>query len=139
MADRRKRNKNLRKVAAVSANRVICVGIFCVSLTSPPALAAEDVHSGNYWYSRCAPTADVYTSLICSGFIVGFGQGMEAQAAVNKQPEVICIPKGVNYGQQQEIFHRYLANHPETRHLSAGLLYWAAMNAAFPCKKGARQ
>lgn len=101
---------------------------------SVPLKAAQDIDSGNYWYEICG-REDSFNLMACGSFISGIWEGMMFQSSKDKKPAAACIPDGVTFGQQREIWVKYMREHPEWRHLRASLLYFAAMNNVFPCRQ----
>jgi hypothetical protein len=47
-----------------------------------------------------------------------------------------CLPKGMKEGTLMDVVGRYLANHPEKRHLSGSYLIKSALLESYPCPEG---
>ena len=66
--------------------------------------------------------------VFANGFVAGVADGN----AVHH-----CIPvNSVTLGQVVDVVELKLVNHPEIRHMPAGVLVLAAIQVTWPCKKG---
>ncbi|WP_374990067.1 Rap1a/Tai family immunity protein [Rhizobium sp. TH2] len=57
-----------------------------------------------------------------------------AMSAVNTAKGGVCLTEGITVGQLNEVFCKYLENHPENRHQSATELVQKSFSEAWPCK-----
>jgi len=85
----------------------------------------SDQRSATYWYDDAACTAYI------QGFIEGATSFQELWPA--ETPKAICLPATVTAGQMRDVVVKYLAEHPERRHLSAMASITSAAMRAFPC------
>ncbi|KIC39375.1 hypothetical protein RA26_01615 [Leisingera sp. ANG-M7] len=86
----------------------------------------------------------------CAFWVIGAWEGMKWGAAsvlfvaneggsaaqINQDVNLIlgtCAPESATWEQQTDVFAKYLADHPETRHDSARSLLLASGREAFPC------
>jgi hypothetical protein len=100
------------------------------SLLLSGAAWPQDVNSANFIVDNvCKAESD----LSCIAWIMGALNGFLTQALISHSPLAYCQPNGVTFGQQREIFLKYLRDNPEHLHENAaGLLYYSQI-AAFPC------
>lgn len=105
---------------------------------------AQSRGTGNGFYELCK--AD---TLVCTGYIDGWIDSWHLHRSFifekyrKTTPNLkfedvktlpVCLPENHTISQLGEIFYKYLANHPELRHLQTGVLAYKAMRKAFPCK-----
>jgi hypothetical protein len=106
-------------------------------LISGSAMAAENIHSGNFMHKHCTAGAKKYHSRgVCLGFLIAsqtYLLLLNGAKIENFQP--LCISDNVTGGQLKDIFIKYLEDHPELRHHASTILFVNAMRGAFPCKK----
>jgi hypothetical protein len=50
-----------------------------------------------------------------------------------------CFPEGVDNQQEVEIFMKWANDHPEYRHINAGIAVAQSLTEAFPCSKDGAQ
>lgn len=87
--------------------------------------------TGNDFMSRCADEAGQYDQGYCLGFLVAITEGEEG--FLKKEDRTFCLPDDVSKGQVRRLVHKYLVDHPESTHHTAGALAVDALTAAFPC------
>ncbi|TDQ63568.1 hypothetical protein ATL17_1574 [Maritalea mobilis] len=106
--------------------------------------------NGNEIYKYC--TSEKTTEItMCMGYLIGLNEGIHLSISIpairslgpDASPEQIqkfgeellgyCVPDGVTYEQQKDIFVSYLKQYPSVRHEGARLLYYSAFIMAFPC------
>ena len=121
-------------------NLSICkLGLLLFCMASSEAQAQWEF-SGNELFSACRPAAAngtneyYWDSMKCYSYVFGVIDGMidmtRGTGGIVRAP---CFPNGASRGQVVDIVSRYLASHPESRHLNAGALVSAALYQAFPC------
>lgn len=74
-------------------------------------------------------TASLYCLKYVTGFVDGYGYASGSE---------ICLPDDGTMGQYTLVVKRYLQDHPERLHLSAGRLLYDALRGAFPCKRSSQ-
>lgn len=72
----------------------------------------------------------------CMGFLYGFTSANTAYVALEQTDEpLFCAPEsGASVDQYSRVVVKYLEEHPEKLHMSAGPLALMALRDAFPCK-----
>jgi Rap1a immunity proteins len=100
----------------------------------PQMLAAEksplDLSIGNALYAACTNKDDHFI-IACHAYIEGATEGYyETAEAVQS----VAMPKGVSYGQIDDVAINYLTKHPEKRHMRSALLIIQALHEAWPAK-----
>jgi hypothetical protein len=121
-----------QKMWGANGRRAMIVAVVLSSLAV--AGTAEAGIKGNLLLEWCqADTPDPglhFTDLaLCRGYIVGVS---DALTLMNQR--LLCVPEGVDGGQEIDILKLWLRDHPEKRHLPAVGLVAAALNEKFPCK-----
>lgn len=98
--------------------------------------SSAEAYSGNDLYKELemgkGADASSYAEPILRGRGLGFTFGVASTALTLG---VICSPDGLPTKQYVDISHKYLRDHPGTRHLDATSLVLTALVEAFPCKK----
>jgi hypothetical protein len=89
---------------------------------------------GNNWHRICN-LGTQGDKIACSAYVFGFLDGATMQAGLTKQQSFFCIPPQAQMGQATDVFAKYLADHPEKRHLPGEALLSLALMNAFPCPK----
>lgn len=121
------RLKGLRNIVLSAA--LLAVG----AVASGPALAdGSPLSTGNSIYPLCTST-QVQTSIICNAYVVGFVSGISNQAILSESRPVFCLPAESNNGQIIAVFVKYMADHPEKRHIDTPSLIIVSLKEAFPC------
>ncbi|MGS3128148.1 Rap1a/Tai family immunity protein [Aeromonas caviae] len=86
---------------------------------------------GNDIYRICTtPESDKYFHMdasYCQGYVIGVVDTVNGVFT--------CLPEGVTVGQSVDIVTKYLAAHPETRHMEGSVIVTNALKESFPCKK----
>jgi len=72
---------------------------------------------------------------IGSGYIQGIADAHEQFVSWGIMERKWCMPKGIETAQLIRVVMKYLREHPQDLHLSAGDLTAAALRAAFPCRQ----
>lgn len=73
--------------------------------------------------------------MACMGFLHGVTNGVADGIELAGGTQRYCIPPTVTLTQTKDVTIRWLKNHPEMRHLEAGVLVVMSMISAFPCTK----
>ena len=117
---------------------MLYVGLVMASMTAQ----AEQVYigrhinyiSGNELHRRCE-AENGFDQTICTGYISGAVDMLQLAHGMNKDVSV-CLPEGpgAELGQLADVVRRYLAAHPELRHMGASSLIFAALRVSFPCR-----
>jgi len=91
-------------------------------------------YTGTDLQKWCAPDSHTFDGGLCIGYISGANEfyNLMVWSGVVQQ-RAYCIPDGVKNNQVQQIISKYLGNNPETLHMEAPMLFFAAMVKAFPC------
>jgi hypothetical protein len=78
----------------------------------------------------------VKDSNLCWGYIAGVVDEYQVNAisGLLKQPQVFCLPSGVDLEQLEKVVKKSLDDNPARLHLPAFLLILDALGEAFPCK-----
>jgi hypothetical protein len=117
--------------------RAIVIGL---ALIATPAMA----WTGNEMLRHCetldqsrpgqapSPADDAFMQGLCLGTI--FGMRFLVNATTNTGYQ-ICVPDGVNNGQQMSVVVRYMRNHPEKLYNDFTYLVMDAFLEAWPCKR----
>ncbi|MGU5678101.1 Rap1a/Tai family immunity protein [Aeromonas allosaccharophila] len=106
--------------------------LFCIVLLSLySAYSSAMFKDGNDIYRICTtPKDDKYFHMdasYCQGYIIGVVDTVDGFFA--------CLPEGVTVGQNVDIVTKYLATHPEIRHMEGSIIVTDALKEFFPCKK----
>jgi Rap1a immunity proteins len=89
-----------------------------------------DLSIGNELYAACT-NKDEHFTIACHAYIEGVTEGYYETAEAWQN---VSMPKGVSYGQIDDVAKNYLTNHPEKRHLRSALLIIQALHEAWPAK-----
>ncbi len=92
----------------------------------------ESLAGGNSYFTQCVAGPKDYNA--CIGYFMGIADAPVLNTGKSPEEAVYCPPAGATYEQNRDIFHQYLRDNPQARHLSTHLLFLMAMNASFPCK-----
>lgn len=119
----------------VGEAKMIKATILCMALFVPSARAsAQSTIDGNSYVPICGAPNGTFSDGVCFGFVKGVVGGVDLQRYLDSNSvPVFCSPSGVTYGQEEDIFRKYLVDHPERRHLPASELVIESMQTAFPC------
>lgn len=106
--------------------------LFCITLLSLySAYSSAMFKDGNNIYKFCTTQEnDTYyhfNASYCQGYVIGVVDTIDGVFT--------CLPEGVTVGQSIDIVTRYLAAHPEIRHMEGAALITNALKESFPCKK----
>lgn len=82
---------------------------------------------GNELYEYCQSN-----ELGCVLYIQGVVDGQLAAVTATSRDVAYCIPQGSTAGQMKDIVVKFLADHPERRHLMGGVLVANALSNAWP-------
>jgi len=102
-----------------------------------PGIVAAQWLDGNNLLRVCETSGKFeFHPGVCSGYLMGALDLEEALAnnGLLKEP-LFCMPEDVDISQLTDIVMKYLNEHPESRHESAGKLEINALQEAFPCKR----
>lgn len=100
---------------------------------SPVLVKAENVQlqffSGNDIYPMCQTSP---------GFVMGYVTGAidyahVASSATGNSSIRVCLPRAVDNFQARDVFCKYLADNPATRHFNSSALLFNAMRETYPC------
>ena len=100
-----------------------------MALMAVNAGARADFMEGNDLYDACTGPDD--SKLVCLGYVMGIADAPQAPAAVKRSP--MCVSEDVTAEHVVDVVKRYLAAHPEKRHLPASWLVAHALAEAYPC------
>lgn len=67
-------------------------------------------------------------------YVRGVWDGVTLHEELAKTAPYFCVPSGVTVGQVKDVFVKFLAENPKSRHLSGDVLVMAALIQAYPCK-----
>lgn len=98
------------------------------------SLHADTGQDGNAWHGVCNLAGESGRTS-CGFFVMGYLNGVRAQATLSKSAAFFCFHEGAIYRQAVDVFSKYLADHPERRHYEGTVLLAAAMMEAFPCAR----
>ena len=115
--------------ARLGPRRLLLWVIMVVSVNAA-RLAMAEFQDGNVLYGACFSQSS-YEQGICLGFIQGIADAL-AGNAINGF--TACLPAHVTAGQARDVVTRFLASHPETRHLAAAGMVARPLAEAFPCR-----
>src|ERR1035437_7674051 len=96
------------------------IGSVCVGDTVTALELANGVKDSNLCWGYIAGVVDDYRVNAISGLL--------------KQPQVFCLPSGVDLEQLEKVVKKSLDDNPARLHLPAFLLILDALGEAFPCK-----
>jgi Rap1a immunity proteins len=106
--------------------RILAVAIvISLAFFAGETKAAGVFHSGNTLYAKCT-SPETYDRAYCLGYLVGAVDMMEGDEA--------CTPQGMTAGQVQDIFLKYMREHPELRDKRADHLIIVIFGTLYPCK-----
>jgi hypothetical protein len=114
-----------------------------LSLVAPKAFAltASDlVESCQVLRKDSLSGLDNQRSLWCVGYMQGALDGMLLYQDVlnnDKRPAVksVCLPEEATNKEIGLVFLKFMDEHPEKLHESAGFTFWSAVSHAYPCHK----
>lgn len=113
--------------------------LICLALLIPAApVRADSVDTGvsfltgNKLFAFCAAENNI-TSMVCLGYIEGIADALSGGQWVNGFRA--CLSIHMTAQQLQDVAMRYLAAHPELRHLAAAGLVASSLANAFPCDR----
>lgn len=101
-----------------------------VVLSSLPARA--QFFNGNHLQSWCAQPSGSNLKEGVSAYMSGVMDGTVYSKNIEHR---ICMPEGVSIQQAQDVFCKYLSDHPESRHRTAAHLVLESIKAAWPCSR----
>ena len=113
-------------------NRIIANAVFGAVMSVSAAGQAAHV-SGTNLHAWCLSASRAQQGL-CDGYIEGIADAMEESKTTGGF--TACIPAAVRIRRTAHVYEvvkRFLASHPERRHLSAIGLVANAFQEAFPC------
>lgn len=115
------------------ASAVLALTLGAVDPNSAEGLYAE-CKSLLAYVDRTSKDAPWDEAKYCLGFTSGLVSGLLVAKA--KGLELVCFPDGeVNYSRLARVFTLYLDAHPAESHMPAGIPYFDALQAAYPCPK----
>lgn len=95
-------------------------------LVSP---AAASFNNGNKVLEQCQGGTDFHNGY-CLGVVAGLADAISASHG-----QQICVPNTATLGQIRDVLIQFLRQYPDIRHQPAGLLAYAALLTAFPCRR----
>lgn len=102
-------------------------------LVIPEARAADTLEkSGNAYLEKCGPTAPEVGKLVCWVYVLGFVNGLAADAAASEHKN-ICVPLEAQSGQLSDVIISYLQSHPDRRHWPTYVLAYIAFRESYAC------
>jgi len=106
--------------------------------SSSPAGAVRSFVSGGELLQRCetylSETGSAAQGNVCPGYVAGIFDVHTAFVAWEMMKPMWCVPYDVNSNQLVRIVTKYLQEHPENLHHTAGTLVGDALVGAFPCE-----
>lgn len=114
--------------------RLIALALFAgISPTESAAFQVrESLAGGNSYYNQCVAGPKDYSA--CIGYFMGIADAPVMNMGKLPEEAVYCLPEGASYEQHRDVFHKFLRDNPQVRHISTHHLFLMAMNASFPCK-----
>jgi Rap1a immunity proteins len=115
--------------------KVFCVAMIffysmtCASLNGTTKVVVSDV-SGTELLGFCNEPESTTAFQFCLAFIVGVRDGVVLAISLREAKPILDMPKEVKQEQMREIVIKYLKDHPEALHKSAGLLVIFALKTA---------
>jgi hypothetical protein len=103
-----------------------------VALAGLPTAARAAETTGNELWSLCTSKGATENSL-CFGYVTAIAEAIGQPTGVYGWRA--CFPEQVTRKQVVDVVTRYLDQHPEERHLTAGSLIANALAKAFRCKQ----
>jgi hypothetical protein len=104
--------------------------LLLLALAAFPLLsAAQERNDGTTWHMICNQGTSVDRA-ICDMFVYGYLEGVRVQAGFANFRSPFCTPKSTTIAQATGVFAKYLADHPESRHLPVATL----LTQARPCR-----
>lgn len=94
--------------------------------------ARESLAGGNSYYNQCVAGPKDYSA--CIGYFMALTDAPIMNAGKLPEEALYCLPTGASYEQHRDLFHKFLRDNPQIRHVSTHHLFSMAMNASFPCK-----
>jgi hypothetical protein len=104
--------------------------------------------SGNAFVRLCSAaesdyvkTEDAKNVMECVGYVSGFTNGVEYEAAYaksltnRKPPAPFCLPEDVENGQLIRVILKYIRDNPAVAHLPTGALIVDALGKVYPCPR----
>jgi len=104
---------------------LIAISILLTSSGSAATEVSGDI-TANFLSEACESQDHSFGAGVCYGIVTGVVQVSSAR---------FCVPKGVIGSQLFDVVKKYLRDHPERRHLSAGVFVEEALQRTFPCRK----
>lgn len=101
----------------------VATAFFLASATTAFPENGGDI-TANFLSEACESPDRTFGAGICYGIVTGVVQVSRAR---------FCVPKGAVGAQLFDVVKKYLRDHPERRHLSAGPFVEEAMQRSFPC------
>ena len=140
----------------------LAVFAFLAAVPLTAQTTAKDISdSGNRYVEICssaeklsqkATEIDFLNSGLCSGFMMGYREGIRVSIAMlrHDNPSLaslkdseedlgVCVPDGVELAQMIRVTLKYIREHPEQGHLPSAFLVLMAERNAFPCAKPAQK
>lgn len=93
--------------------------------------ARQSLAGGDSYFRQCVSAAK--GDNVCLGYFMGVSDAPVMNSEKSREEAVYCLPAGATYEQNREVFHKYLRENPQIRHVSTHLLFMLAMNTSFPC------
>ena len=111
--------------------------VLATGLLWPVSVSSQQARffaTGNDLFRFCSAGGATSESL-CNGYVAGVVDTVGVFEAIFGVTKITCVEKNVSNEQVKQIVMQYLTAHPETRHLGAAGLVFAALQPAFPCKE----
>ena len=107
------------------------------------ALGQISYFTGNELMELCDGTAsdepkeNMVALTACLGVLLGISEAISAIKIFTDEghEQYSCMPNGVTSNQLRQVFLKYMHQHPEDWHATAGGLVMAAYRASWPCKE----
>ena len=111
--------------------RIIAMAIVA-TVMSVTAATSTGFIDGNTLYQSCiSSVGGTYFLRSCRSYVLGVADGMLDNEL---DGYTACLPAHVQISQVEDVVTRFLAQHPERRHLRANSLVARAISESFPCR-----
>ncbi|WP_371126541.1 Rap1a/Tai family immunity protein [Bosea sp. (in: a-proteobacteria)] len=104
----------------------VCLSITAVLYAGGASAKTDAFYDGNALHKLCQQNN-------ATGYVIGLSDTYDSMSNMLKTKKSICPSTKVTAGQMKDVICLSLAQHPETRHLTAASLAMLALSNAFPC------
>ena len=89
---------------------------------------------GGDLYAACNSPSGTKADTICTAYLNGYMEGVDADQAARQQGTPICIPDSVSTDRMRAAVQKFAKEHPDTLNFGSAEFVAAALMEAFPCK-----